>query len=300
MTQPSRNPGRGWTGGESLCLAAPAKLNLRLKIIGRRADGYHELESLMVKLSLGDQVTITPGGEGLRLHVRGADLAGDETNLAHRAATAFYTALGRAPQAEILLEKRVPLGAGLGGGSSDAAAVLGGLNRLHGLPLSQRRLFELGAALGADVNFFLDPAPAAVVRGIGEKVEPLPAFPCFWYVVINPGWPLSTAWVYKNYKLQLTTKGKNHIYSNVEKDGAGVCALLENDLETVVLPRYPELSTLKKQLMASGAAGSLMSGSGASVFGVFPNENTAMKAYARLAAQLADGEKTRVFLAAGL
>ncbi|MEW5723999.1 MAG: 4-(cytidine 5'-diphospho)-2-C-methyl-D-erythritol kinase [Thermodesulfobacteriota bacterium] len=255
--------------GRKLTTRAPAKVNLHLTVTGRRPDGYHLIETLMVKLDLSDRVEIVLRDGGLRLRLRRADLPADEGNLAFRAAQAFFRAAGRPAGAWITLEKNIPVAAGLGGGSSDAAAVLLGLEELHGRPLGLERLRSLGLTLGADVPFFLHPAAAAWATGIGEELRPGPNLLKTWLLLVNPGWPLSTAEVYKNLKLKLTRDKRNHIVSGLNASSFTIAQVLHNDLETVVLPKYPEVEFIKQRLLEAGAEGALMSGSGPTVFGMF-------------------------------
>jgi len=256
----------------SLVVPAPAKLNLYLCVVGRRADGYHLLETLMVKLDLIDRLTFSRSGRELKLRVAGADLPTDEGNLVFRAAQAFFAAAGFEAEVEIFLEKKIPLAAGLGGGSSDAAAALLGLNEMFDHPLDQQSLAALGLNLGADVPFFLYPGPVAWAQGIGEKIQPGPLLPSVAFLLINPGWPLSTAWVYNNFKLKLTNRERDHISLKFNERSFTKWPVLVNDLETVVLPQYPELTLIKERLVSAGAVGALMSGSGPTVFGVFSGQ----------------------------
>lgn len=233
----------------------------------------------MVKLDLADRLDLIPKDQGLDLTVTGSsDLPEDDNNLAVRAARLFYRAAGIRPGVEILLDKRIPIAAGLGGGSSDAAAVLKGLNRLYGFPLDQNQLLELGGALGADVPFFIIPEVAALAQGIGDEFLPAPDLPKMHFLLINPGWPLSTAQVYENYKLVLTTTNKSLINSQLSGGSFIIDQVLHNDLESVVLPRYPEVQAIKDRLVAEGAAGALMTGSGPTVFGVFLEKRQAENA----------------------
>jgi len=264
-------------------LTAPAKLNLHLSVTGRRADGYHFLETLMVKLDLADDVLIVTGESGIQLKVNGLrGLPEGEGNVAFRAARAFFETANLPQNAGIILNKRIPVAAGLGGGSSDAAAVLNGLNHLHGQPLSRKQLLDLGLTLGADVPFFILPDHSAWAKGIGEELFPWPDIPNLHFLLINPGWPLSTAWVYENFKLVLTSTDKRLISSQFSGGSFIVSRDLHNDLESVVMPRYPELETVKNMLLAEGAVGALMTGSGPTVFGVFTDRQKAGDALNRL------------------
>jgi len=267
----------------NISLLAPAKLNLHLSIVGRRPDGYHLLETLMVKLDLADKLDLAIRNQGIRLDIRGAALPTGEDNLVVRAANAFFQAAALKPAVEIVLEKRIPVAAGLGGGSSDAAATLKGLNSLYGSPLTRDQLLDLGVNLGADVPFFLYPGTTALAQGIGDELSPGPVISgVYYFLLLNPGWPLSTGWVYKNYKLKLTSIRKKLIYFPLNEGSFTISRVLHNDLESVVIPRYPEIKTMKDRLVAEGAVKALMTGSGPTVFGVFLRREKAERARIRL------------------
>lgn len=266
-----------------LNIDAPAKINLCLHVRGRRADGYHELAMAMQQVDLCDRVRIALGdGSGVNVHCDGLELGGTE-NIASRAARLFLSEVHGDHRVEIEIDKRIPVAAGLGGGSSDAAAVLDGLNRLYDHPLSRERLMALGAELGADVPFFLF-GPTAWATGTGTVLEPLPSLPKVCYLLLNPGFAVSTAWVYESLRL---TKGGE--LANLPRFSAATTeALLDelhNDLEAVTAQQYPEIGQMKAFLVANGALGALMSGSGASVFGVFRDEILAREAAERALAE---------------
>jgi 4-diphosphocytidyl-2-C-methyl-D-erythritol kinase len=182
----------------------PAKLNLILKVVGRRADGYHELMSLMVPVSVVDRLTFSGGPPGIHLTCHNLPVPENEGNLVFSAAKAFFSRTQRRPCLTISLTKNIPVAAGLGGGSSDGAATLKVLNNLYGHPLGAGELAETALALGADVPFFLYNLPS-IARGVGEQLEPVPDWPEYWYVIVTPPVSVSTAWVYDNLKLELTT-----------------------------------------------------------------------------------------------
>lgn len=279
---PEESNPEGNVANQRLVRLAPAKINLHLSIVGRREDGYHRLETLMVKLNLADRLELALSSGGLRLDVRGADLPDDERNLVYRAADAFFKATGLKTGANVLLEKSIPVAAGLGGGSSDAAATLTGLNMLCGHPLGGDALMDLGLTLGADVPFFIQPAASAWALGIGEDLRPAPKMEKLWFLLVNPGWPLSTAEVYKNYNLELTTRHRNSIFSGLNESSFTIIRVLYNDLESVVLPKHPELERIKTMLLDAGALGALMSGSGPTIFGVFASRPLLDRARGRL------------------
>ena len=259
----------------SLCLHAPAKINLFLRILTRRPDGYHELQTWMQKLALFDRITLTlRDGSGIRLKCTGGGLPADETNLAWKAASAFFLAgrQGVQPGVDITLEKSIPVAAGLGGGSSDAGAVLRGLNILFGNPFSEEVLLDIGRKLGADVPFFISEHQAVLATGIGDRMEPVSSLDQCTFLLVNPGFAVSTRWAYENFAL--TKDAKNSTLRGFQKLNSDtfLTAEMTNDLEMVTIGRYPEIAEIKNKLRAAGAVTALMSGSGPTVFGVFPAE----------------------------
>lgn len=275
----------------SISIKAPAKVNIVLRVIGKRADGYHDLEMVMVPLSLADEIELIEISSGIELEIAGEADAGmaAEKNLAWRAAKLVKDNAGIKSGVKIHLTKRTPVAAGLGGGSSDAASVLVGLNRLWKLGWQPAQLADIGKALGADVPFFCYERPA-FVEGIGDRITPYEKFPKLVFLLINPGFAVPTPWVYKQWDSQHTP---NEIRELTPKKGdarvrpletpmgrecprfadfSDVVSSLHNDLEKVTIPAYPEIAKIKKFLLDAGAAGALMSGSGPTVFGIFENE----------------------------
>jgi len=278
-----------------LSLQAPAKINLGLRIKGRRPDGYHLLDTLMQKVSLCDEVELSLCSEGVGLECSGELVPVNKENLVARAAELFLlTTKGRRHKGEagvhIKLEKRIPVAAGLGGGSSDAAATLRGLNELYGFPCSADELAVLGLQLGADVPFFLIAAGAARATGIGEILNPVASLGHLSILLVNPGFSVSTRWVYQTFALTKGAELSNLIPS--QKDAAGVMPLsgpsgtmsmlptMENDLEAVTIAKFPEVGAIKDILLQNGAARALMSGSGPTVFGLFTDQQQAHRCYA--------------------
>lgn len=276
--------------GEVLAVRAPAKINLFLRVTGRRADGYHTLETLMHKVGLFDLLELRRGGEGVHLHCPGADLPEDSGNLVHRAAELFLQTAaqrlgGPLPGVDIALFKNIPVAAGLGGGSSDAAATLKGLNRLFDAGLTEGELAALGLRLGADVPFFVADAPAALAVGIGEILTPVAPLTDCSVLLVNPGFAVSTRWVYQNFALTKNRKATN--LKNLQESAVrlnrpgstvavkGLPASLHTDLESVTIARFPEIGRLKEELLARGAVAALMSGSGPTVFALFPDRQAA-------------------------
>jgi 4-diphosphocytidyl-2-C-methyl-D-erythritol kinase len=268
---------------ERVSLQAPAKINLYLKITGRREDGYHYLATLMQKISLYDQIVIEKIESGILLRCPNSDLPEDESNIAFRAAEKFLEATvrrqGDKTGAAITLNKSIPVAAGLGGGSSDAAAVLRGLNQLFATNCSEDDLLAMGAPLGADVPFFVTDQPIAWATGIGDQLHP--AHPLLGYrvIVVNPGFSVSTPWVYDKFALTVgknINNLKNLQNSDVSYDLHQLFSSrairpdeLVNDLEQVTSCCYREIEVLKQRLMKGGAVAAMMSGSGPTVFGLF-------------------------------
>ena len=278
---------------ESLVIKAPAKINLFLHVLGKRSDGYHDLCSLMCPVGLYDILTLTFNQPGISVTCAHPEVPEDATNLAARAAQAFLDAAGGATPSPLLcvhidIQKHIPVGAGLGGGSSDAAAVLRALNDHFGAPLNATDLRLLGGCIGADIPFFLCGGPA-VARGIGDRLEPFPNLPPWTALLVYPNTVISTAWVYKNLNLRLTKDEKK--LSNFHFDGRFFNAdkHLINDLEAVTERALPVIGEIKQMLLANGAKGAMMSGSGSTVFGLFDNHRQAALAHKILG----DGPQSR-------
>ena len=258
-------------------LFSPAKINLCLHVLGKRPDGYHELAMLMQSLDFGDtlelELTDRPGE--ISVHCAGVDLPAGEENIAAKAARRMVTLSGKSVGVRIVIDKKIPVAAGLGGGSSNAATTLLGLNKLLDLRLSKKELMAEGVKLGADVPFFLF-ADKAWATGIGDQLQSVPPLPPVWYLLVNPGISISTAWVYQN--LGLTAPAILTKLPRFPITIDDLVALLENDLERVTIKRYPLLVEIKEELIRLGARGSLMSGSGATIFGLFTEEAQAAAA----------------------
>ncbi len=264
---------------DSLLLRCPAKVNLYLKVVGRRPDGYHDLITVMQALTLADELTITRQGGDIHLECDRLDLPLDEGNLAVRAARAFQEASGQRFGVHLRLAKHIPVAAGLGGGSSDAAGVLRGLNRLLNAPLSFSQLTAVARRLGADVPFFLLDGPA-LGQGIGDLLTPI-TLPPLWYVLLNPGFAVATAAVYAGLQPPFAAPSQTQVEEMLQAPPA---TWLHNDLEVVTLRQHPELTAYKEALRQQGAQGVLMSGSGPTLFGIFADEVSAVQAASRLRA----------------
>lgn len=265
----------------SLTLQAPAKVNFRLDVLRRRPDGYHELRMLMQQISLFDDVAIkTTATPGVRVATNTPAAPDGVANIAWRAATLLLQRAGCDSGIDITITKRIPVAAGLGGGSSNAAATLLGVNKLLSLGFSTDELMAIGLELGADVPFFIFGKPA-IAEGIGEKLTAISGLPKLPIVIVNPGIPVATAWVYQN--LGLTIEKVAAKIPLLYGSAADLCGILSNDLEAVTISRFPVIREIKEQLVAAGAAGALMSGSGSSVFALFTDPGKAAAAAAQLA-----------------
>jgi len=264
-------------------ILSPAKINLFLKITGKRPDGYHDLVSLMCCVGLYDTVSLTFGVKETSVFCYHPDVPEDETNLAFAAASLFFNTLNVNDGVKISIEKQIPVGAGLGGGSSNAAAVFLGLNRYYGYPFSPEKSISMGRSIGADVPFFIFRKPA-IVSGIGDKLNAYQGLESFKILLVFPGFGISTAKVYKNLNLGLTNckKKLKSFFSNKQSFDPG-CHLC-NDLEPTAASMHPGIFTAKEALLKHGALGALMSGSGSTVFGLFSDSDTAFKANRALAA----------------
>ena len=264
-------------------IRAPAKINLRLRVVGKRKDGYHLLDTIMVPVSLYDEIEITKAKGDRKVKVTCDDplVPQGRKNLVYQAAVLLLEKSGIHAQVRIHIRKRIPVGAGLGGGSSDAAATLIGLNRLLGLRLPARKLEKLSLSLGADVPFFIRARPVRA-RGIGERLSALRKLPRLWAVILYPKFPVSTAWVYGKLRLKLTKPSANTSINSLLGNADGLRKLLVNDLEAVTMGRYPQIELLKSRLTQEGAIGALMSGTGSSVFGIFNSRLKSEQAFNRL------------------
>ena len=263
----------------------PAKINLGLHVHGKREDGFHELETIFQMVSLYDDVELELLSSGIKLESDTPGIPTDDTNLVCRAALLLkksYQVEGKG--VSIRLKKKIPLGSGLGGGSGNAAGVLMGLNRLWDLNIEREKLFALAAELGSDVPFFLT-SPCALGKGRGERLKVLEPCSKFQVLLVFPGFPIATSWVYQNLRLKLTKRPnnisilrKNLSLSNITSLGSQ----LYNDLESVVIQKFPEVKVVKDELWAWGALGVLLSGSGSTVFGIFDDPEKAQVACASL------------------
>jgi 4-diphosphocytidyl-2-C-methyl-D-erythritol kinase len=271
---------------EQVRISAPAKVNLRLCILAREASGYHALETVFCAISLADTLVITRGDPGIRLTVDGGvDTGPAEENLAVRAADRFHREIGQPAAVDIHLTKRIPSQAGLGGGSSDAAAVLRGLNALHGDPLPRSALLQMAIELGADVPFFLCGSPLALAWGRGERLMALPPLPARPVLVAKPAWAMPTAEAFGE-----VARLRGGIYQprSALIDPAdvsswdGIALIATNDFEQAMGAHSEDVRALTESMRLSGAKITLLAGSGSSVFGIFESGAARDEAAARV------------------
>ena len=262
---------------QPFALNAPAKINLTLDMVGRRADGYHLLRSVMQTVDLCDTVTLMCGGEGIRLTLSDDTLPADERNTAWKAAALFYEATELPPSVDILIEKRIPQQAGLAGGSTDAAAVLRGLNELYDYPLTDAVLLMLAEKIGADVPFCLV-GGTCMCEGIGEKLTPLNDLPPVWLVIVKPPVGVSTGAAYAavdSQNLPLHTEQEERLLAGLAGgDAAAVAGNLFNVFDEALA--LPETGEIKAAMAPYAPLGHVMTGSGSAVFGFFEKEEQAL------------------------
>lgn len=258
-----------------LKLRAYAKINLGLRIVRKRGDGYHDIETFFHRVLPFDEVTLEPA-DAIVMHTSNPALPIDSRNLCIRAAQLISDEHARGRGARITLGKNIPIGAGLGGGSSDAAATVLGLNRLWELNLPTERLHELALRLGSDVPYFLR-GGSAYATGRGEQLGYAPLDLPYWVVLVYPNIHIATAWAFQNTSVALTQPAaslKDVVLSGVANPEL-LCRSLTNDFEPLVFHTHPAIAQLKERLEALGADLALLSGSGSSVFGLFSDEGDA-------------------------
>ena len=274
-------------------LVARAKINLRLNVLAREASGFHQIETLFCALDFADDIEIVYGGEELRMEVECIDHAVVPTgrdNLVYRAAEAFFAAIDRPPAATIRLRKRIPAGSGLGGGSSDAASTIKGLNLLAKRPLNDEKMVAVGSALGSDVPFFLCGSSLALAWGRGQRLLPLRPLPPMPTLLLVPPFPIETRSAYQLLSIGNTMGATRsgvlaphrlESWEAIQHDAV-------NDFEAALFPRYPILAQLADALRENGATLALLAGSGSAVFGLFQLERNVPRAAKRLRERFPD------------
>ena len=265
-----------------ISLKALAKINLGLDVVRRREDGYHEVRMIMQTIHLYDRLDIKRTKEsGIQIQTNLSFLPVNENNLIYKAAKLLMDEFSITDGVSVKLDKRIPVAAGMAGGSTDAAAMLFGMNRLFSLGLTKRQLMERGVQIGADVPYCIMRG-TALAEGIGEELSPLAPMVKCPVLIAKPSISVSTKFVYQNLKLDDAT-----IHPDIDlliddiraKNLYDIAAHMGNVLETVTIPNYPVIDEIKKHMLSHGAVGAMMSGSGPTVFGLFDDEATAKKAY---------------------
>lgn len=265
-----------------ISLKALAKINLGLDVVRRREDGYHEVRMIMQTIHLYDRLDIKRTNEpGIQIQTNLSFLPVNENNLIYKAAKLLMDEFSITDGVSVKLDKRIPVAAGMAGGSTDAAAMLIGVNRLFSLGLTKRQLMERGVQIGADVPYCIMRG-TALAEGIGEELSPLPPMVKCPVLIAKPSISVSTKFVYQNLKLDDTTihPDIDRLIDDIKaKNLHDIAAHMGNVLETVTIPNYPVIDEIKKHMLSNGAVGAMMSGSGPTVFGLFDDEDTAKKAY---------------------
>lgn len=281
---------------ESIRLNARAKINLGLDVLRKREDGYHDVRMVMQTIGIYDRLIITKiPEEDIRIKSNLFFLPVNENNLIYKAAKLLKDSFGFAGGVEIDLNKFIPVSAGLAGGSTDAASTLFGLNRLFDLGLSTKELMELGVSIGADVPYCVMRG-TALAEGIGEKLTALPPLPRCWILIAKPPINVSTKLVYESLDMNGVDRHPDIdglIDAIKRQDINGICSLMGNVLENVTVPLYPVIESIKNDMMDNGAINAMMSGSGPTVFGIFPDEETTLKCQAFLKNK---GEARQVYI----
>ena len=263
-----------------------AKVNLTLEVLGRRADGYHNLRSVMQSVSLADVVRVREvSGGGIEVAADSPEVPAGAGNTVYAACALFKEAAGSGSGIAVVVEKHIPARSGLGGGSSDAAGALAALNELFGSPLSAGQLAAIAGRVGSDVPYFLA-GGTALASGRGDVVEKLPDAPRMDLVIVKPDFGISTAWAYSRLD-EVGCRRSRHsaaVVSAVTRgDRTGIIRNLSNDFEDVVIEAFPQIAEIRRRMLELGAEGALLCGSGAAVFGVFPGREEAGRASEALA-----------------
>lgn len=258
-----------------------SKINLTLNILGKRQDGYHNIETIMQSINLTDRIFIKEEKEGIKVKCNHSQVPIDAQGLAYRSAEKILNRYKITKGVKIEIDKKIPLASGMAGGSANSASILVGINKLFTLSLSNEDLRGIGEELGMDVPFCIQNGTALAYHR-GEKVAPLsPVNPQLWIIIINPGFEIPTKWAYNNLDLSLIKREKNNTKAMLEalKEGEarGIAKNLFNSFEELIIKKYPEIGKIKDRLIEEGALGALMSGSGPTVFGVAQNKEQAFK-----------------------
>ncbi len=266
---------------DTIDFRSPAKVNYYLRVTGRRPDGYHDLATVMCRVSLFDNINMTVGKAGISVTADSPDVPSGPENIVYRAVRLLLDTAGKEVGVDVRISKGIPVQSGLGGASSNAAAVMARLNEVLGLGLTRDELIDLGARIGADVPFFLFDSPA-VATGKGEVLQRVEGIPDAWLVIVKPPGGISTRQAYEKIDLVLTEEKKHIIIPKFIGNLHNLVGSMFNDFEPIAEAMLGEITDIKKALIGHGALGAMLSGSGSAVFGVFVDEAGAQRAYKAL------------------
>jgi len=263
-----------------------SKINLTLHVLGKRQDGYHDLETIMQSVNLADRIFIKKEKEGIKIKCSHPLVPVDSQSLTYRTAEKILNRYKITKGVKIEIDKKIPLASGMAGGSANSASILVGINKLFALNLNNKDLRRIGEELGMDVPFCIQNGTALAYHK-GEKVTPLPLVePPLWLIIINPGFEIPTRWAYNNLDLDQIKKEKNNTGAMLKalkkRELQGIAKNLFNSFERLIIKKYPEIGKIKDRLIEEGILGALMSGSGPTVFGIAQNEEQAFKIYEKL------------------
>jgi 4-diphosphocytidyl-2-C-methyl-D-erythritol kinase len=266
---------------DSIAFTSSAKVNYYLRVTGRRPDGYHNLVNVMCRVSLFDDISMSVGGTGISVYADSPEVPSGPANSVYRAVRLLLETAQREIGVDIRIRKHIPVQSGLGGASSNAAAVMLRLNEVLGLGFTRQRLIDLGIRIGSDVPFFLFGSPA-VATGKGEVLQRVEGIADAWLVIVKPAGGISTRQAYEKLDLVLTEEKKHIIMPKFIGTLDSLVSLMFNDFEPVAETLLGEIGDIKTRLIRLGAHGAMLSGSGSAVFGVFPDEATARRAHEEL------------------
>ncbi len=275
---------------KEIVISSYSKINLILNILDRYEDGYHEIETIMQSINLADKVTISEEDkEEIKIECNNPQVPVHNRSLAYKSAEKILKKYKVGRGVKIKIDKNIPIAGGMAGGSANSAAILVGINRIFNLNLSNEDLREMGEELGMDIPFCIQNGTALAFHK-GEKIVHLPPItPPLWIIVINPGFKISTQWAYNNIDLRKTKKGRNNIEAMLVALKRGISGEIAknlfNSFEELIIEKYPEVGRIKDKLVDAGALGTLMSGSGPTVFGIMQNKEEALKVYEKLKQQ---------------
>ncbi|MBT3216801.1 MAG: 4-(cytidine 5'-diphospho)-2-C-methyl-D-erythritol kinase [Candidatus Marinimicrobia bacterium] len=261
----------------SLSFLARAKVNIGLKILRRREDGYHTISTLFQEMDFHDTIHISMESSAFSLTTNSPSIPTDETNICYKAWKTLKDTYPKVGGISIYIDKQIPVGSGLGGGSSNAAAVVKGLNKLYHIGLTKENLNKLAVKIGSDVPFFIC-GGTQVGDGVGEKLTPIQQKIRGTYLLVVPSFTISTSWAYGQVKNSLENKNQTTNFADLLEREPIPFKLFENEFEDVVIPAYPEIGDIKSRMIASGAVFASLSGSGSTVFGIFSDETLALEA----------------------